>query len=81
MCHLSWVHVHNFILKFNQEQTPDFSFEGGLTADGFFSLADYQLYEKATGHLRGEVTVHPCTLPLDPPLINFITGSALIFVY
>ena len=33
-----------------------------------FFFAEYQLYKKTAGHLRGGVRT-PCTLPLDPPLI------------
>ena len=34
-----------------------------------FFLAEYQLYQRTAGHLRGGGGVHtPCTLPLDPPL-------------
>ena len=34
----------------------------------FFLLAEYQLYQKTAGHLRGAGVRTPCTLPLDPPL-------------
>ena len=33
-----------------------------------FFLAEYQVYQKTAGHLRGGVR-NPCTLPLDPPLV------------
>ena len=41
-----------------------------------FFLAEYQLYSKTAGHLRGGVRT-PCTLPLDPPLkgLLFITSN------
>ena len=39
------------------------------TNDSFlFFFAEYQLYEKTAGHLRGGGVRTPCTLPLDPPL-------------
>ena len=40
----------------------------------FFFLAEYQL--KTAGHLGGGVRI-PCTLPLDPPLIqDLVKGSS-----
>ena len=34
-----------------------------------FFFAEYQLYQKTAGHLRGGGGVRtPCTLPLEPPL-------------
>ena len=39
----------------------------------FFLLAEYYLFKKAAGHLRGLHT--PCTLPLDPPL------EGVVFVF
>ena len=35
----------------------------------FFFFAEYQLYRKTAGHLRGGGVRTPCTLPLDPPLL------------
>ena len=36
-----------------------------------FFFAEYQLYQKTAGHLRGRGVRTPCTLPLDPPLTGY----------
>ena len=36
-----------------------------------FFLAEYQLYEKTAGHLRGGGGGTPGTLPQDPPLQKY----------
>ena len=42
-----------------------------------FFLAEYQLYWKTAGHLRGGVRT-PCTLPLDLPLRNGFQKRCLL---